>query len=321
MSLVFVYTIPRPTANGMSQWVSNSGVSLKKTKVGRSKDRLSALYSPKVGGLANYISYTPWIEGGVTKTDSEGRALTLQDKLEQKWNLQKGYLTNRAWRKGDSMDEKDMTYFQRKSWSMEDGCTVLDLSKFDDEMHYYVLLASSLCANSEREWRAHKWPKALYYIALESESEDIQYQKSILKSAAFAALHSELVTPDVLKKLACLLQLSRTTSQVTEKMYHNLLFNFIESSTATPGSNIDKFNFFFNMLKTAKGKSEFEARYIIKQGIDTRVIYEKQNSYFWTNKGAVINIGDRIEEAVEFINSPKKAKEVEEILQQIKENS
>lgn len=112
--LVFVYTIPRPTANGMSQWVSASGVSLKKTKVARSKDRLSALYSTRIGGLANYISYTPWLDNGVPVKDEKGQPLMLQDQLEKKWGLSKGFLTNKAWRKGDSMKESDMTYFPEK---------------------------------------------------------------------------------------------------------------------------------------------------------------------------------------------------------------
>lgn len=204
---------------------------------------------------------------------------------------------------------------------MQDGCTVLDLEKFDDEMHYYVLLGSQFCANSEKEWRSHKWPKALYYIAMESESDDIKYQKTALKGKALAALHDSEITPDSMRKIAVLIGLITSKAQVNDKMVYNLLFEYIDNTTYTVGSNIDKFNFFFSMLKSPKTRAEFEARYIIKQAIDHRVIYEKQGSFFWINGQSTINIGDRIEEAVEFITSPKKTKELEEILAQIKANA
>ena len=319
--LVFVYTIPRPTANGMSQWVSASGVNLKKTKVGRAKDRISALYSSRIGGLLNYISHTPWLENGKPVLDESGKELTLQDQAEKKWNLPKGYLTNKPWRKGESMKESDMTYFQKKAWSMEDGCTVLDLEKFEDEMQYYVLLASQFCANSEKEWRSHKWPKALYYIAMEAESDDIKYQKIAQKGRAIASLHDSELTADTMRKMVSLLNLASTKSPLNDKTVYNLLYEFIDNTTFTVGSNLDKFNFFFSMLKSPKTRAEFEARFILKKAIDHRVIYEKQGAYFWLNGQSTINIGDRIEEAVDFLTSPKRKKELDDIQAQIKSNS
>jgi len=85
--LVFIYSIPRDTATKISDWVNDSsGVKLKKVKVGRCNDRFSAPYNPKVGGLANYISYTPWIDPATGKqvTDENNKGLTLQDQMEQK---------------------------------------------------------------------------------------------------------------------------------------------------------------------------------------------------------------------------------------------
>lgn len=43
MSLIFVQSIPRPSALGLNEWTSESGVKLKKTKVGRTADFLRAL--------------------------------------------------------------------------------------------------------------------------------------------------------------------------------------------------------------------------------------------------------------------------------------
>ena len=59
--------------------------------------------------------------------------------------------------------------------------------------------------------------------------------------------------------------------------------------------------------------------YIIQQGLDTQVLYEKQNSYFFKSPTGPINIGDRYDDAIDFILSPKKDKEVKEITDAIKE--
>lgn len=149
---IYIYSIPRESALGIHDWTSDvSGKKLKKTKVGKTRDAVQALFSPRHGGLANGLSYKAWVEEGSPKKKSDGTTLTLQHKMEKKWGLPEGFLHNRPWRKGDSIKEEDMSYFQRKSWKLNDGCTVLDLSNFDDEMFYYVALDSKFIANSERE--------------------------------------------------------------------------------------------------------------------------------------------------------------------------
>jgi hypothetical protein len=174
---VFIYSIPRQTATKVSDFTSDvSGKKLKKTKIGRATDGVVALYNPRYGGLANGLSYKPWKEDGKVKVDPDtGRHLTLQDKYEQRFNLDPGYLTNRPWRKGDSHSEEDLTYFQKARWVLNDGCTVLDLDNFDDLMGYHVMLDSKFVANSEKE--ISQWPKATHYIALENEAEEIKFKR------------------------------------------------------------------------------------------------------------------------------------------------
>lgn len=318
--LVFVHSIPRPSALGISDWTNNSsGIKLKKIKVGKTRDSLMAVYSHKVGGLANYISYTPWIRDGEQVKDPQtGRGLTLQDYMEEKWNKPKGYFTNRAWREGDSLDTDKMTYFQTKSWKFNDGSTVFDLSKMDDEMGYYVCLASSLIANSEKEWRSHKWPKAEYYIAIENEGEEIKYQRTQIKSKAFAILHDPSITEEDKRKMAVLLNLFSARTSPTPQNLHNTLFNYIDTSDYNPGSNIDKFVSLHTLLNSPHGREQFEARFILQKAIDYRVVYEKAGTYTWNRPNHPLVMGERIEEAVEFILNPKKAKEVEEILASLK---
>lgn len=316
---VFIYSIPRQTATGVSQFVNDSsGRSLKKVKIGRTRDTLRALYDPKVGGYANYISYTPWLKpDGTPYTDEKGHPLTMQTQMEKKWNLPEGYLTNRAWRKGDSIKDEDFTYYMKTSWKLNDGCTVLDLSNMDEELGYYVMLASSKVANSEKEWLEHKWPKAEYYIALENESEELEYSKNDRKSKAFGSLHLPELTDAVKRKMVSLLGIASSKSELTTQQVHNLLFKFIDSTSFTPGSNLDKYNAILSLFNTPDGREKFEARWILKQAMDTRVVLEKQDTYTWNRPKGPIVIGDRYDEAVEFILDPRKSVDVEEMIEEI----
>jgi hypothetical protein len=316
--LVFVYGIQRQSAFGVDQWVSASGVNLKKSKIGTCSDTLKCLYSASKGGLANYISYTPWVEDGKPKLDEKGNPLMLQHKLELKWGKPHNYFTNEPLGKGDNKPDHERTYFQRMSWKMTDGCTVFDLDTLDGEMGYYMLLGSSKCANSEKEWRQHMWPKAEWYIALENESESIKAQKNTIKVKAYAALSDSGLTDTYRRKFISLLDISDTRSTLTTEQVNNLLVDYIDKSSYTTGSNIDKFNELYNLLTTATGREEIEARYLLAQAIDARVIQERAGSYTWNRAQGAIVIGERFSEAVDFIMNPKKSPEVEQITVAIK---
>lgn len=320
MRKVFIYSKEVETATGIDQWANDtSGRRLKKTKIGRARDTVQALFSSRHGGLANGLSYKPWVVDGVQQKDPQtGKGLTLQDKMEQKWNLDEGYLTHRPWRRGDSVDEEKMTYFQKKSWKLNDGSTILDLSNFDDEMFYYVCLDSKLVANSETELKQGKWPHATHYIALENEAEELKFQKNKLKSQAFARLHHKDMIDSMKKKFIYILGLANTRAEVNVEQAHNTLFDYIDKSSFRPGSNIDRFNELFSLLKTATGREEIEARLLLKKAQDSRVIYEKQGAYKWARSNGLITLGENYAEAIEFILNPKKEALVEELINEIK---
>lgn len=316
---VFIYSIPRESALGIHDWTSDtSGRKLKKTKVGKTRDAIQALYSPKYGGLANGLSYKPWMDSGKQVTDKEGNKLTLQDKLEKKWNLPKDYLHNRPWRKGDPTKEEFMSYYQRKSWKLNDGCTVLDLDNMDEELFYYVVLDSKFVANSEREWREHKWPKATHYIALENEADELKFKRNELKSKAFALLHSSDMTPTMKEHFVVILELASARANLTPEQTHNLLFEYIDKSTFTPNSNIDKFTELSHMLTTPKGREELSARFLLRGAVDSRIVVEKQGAYTWARATGVITLGETHGEAIEFLLNPKKVALVEELEKEIK---
>lgn len=317
---VFIYSIPRPTATGISDWTNDTtGKKLQKTKVGRCTDSLMAFYSPKVGGLANYISYTPYInpETGSPFLNEEGQPMMLQEHFEKKYGKPKGFFTNEAPLKG-TVDPSLLTYFQRQSWTLSDGATVLDLNNMDDEMGYYVALANFMVANSEREWREHKWPRAQYYIALENESDQLKAKRNEIKSKAYASLHSTDLTDAIKRKVVSLLELASSKASLTTEQVNNLLYDFIDKSGFTSGSSIDKFNEVIKLLDTPHGREQFEARYLLKQAIDTRVIYEKQGTYTWVRPKGSLVIGERFTEAIDFILNPKKQAEIEELELEIK---
>lgn len=184
-------------------------------------------------------------------------------------------------------------------------------------MGYYVMLASSKVANSEREWREHKWPKAEFYISLENESDEIKHKKSSLKAKAYAALESSDLTSALKRKIVSLLDIASTRSSLTTEQVENALFDFVDKSTFLAGSNIDRLNEVLGLLKTPHGREQFEARYLLKQAIDNRVVYEKQDTYTWNRSKGPIVIGDRYSEAIDFILNPKKVAEVEELMAEI----
>lgn len=188
----------------------------------------------------------------------------------------------------------------------------------EDELGYYVMLASSKVANSEREYKQHKWPKAQWYIAIENESEEIKYEKAEAKTKAYAALHSTELTDAYKRKLVSLLGLATATSVLSFQQIHNMLTAFIENSSSGPQSNIDRLHQHVNMLKTQDGRERFEAMWTLKLALDLSIILERQDVYTWKRlSGTPLPIADRYSEAVEFFLNPKKAQEQEEIQAQI----
>jgi len=314
---VFLMSVPRTTATMISEWRSESGERMNKTKIGDCKDTICALWSSKYAGLANGLSYKPWIENG-SQVVENNIPLTLQDREERKWNLPKGYLTNRAWKRGDSLKADNMPYFQTKTWKLNDGTTVLDLHNFDDAMLYYIALDSKFVANSEAELKARKWPYATHYIALENEAEELKYIKNKRKIDAMARLASEDLTYPRKKAICYTLGLAAATGDISEELSFNLLSAYIEADKVDVNNNVDKFLVLVDLLKTDAGRAEFEAKLLLKKGLDSRVIYEKSDSYVWNKSTGPITLGETYKDAVAFILNPKKDTLIKELENEIK---
>lgn len=317
---IFIHSIPRESAYNIHEWTNDSsGKKLNKNKIGSLiNTKYPVFYSAKIGGYATGL-YKPWLENGVQKKDKQGIPLTMQQYYEQKHGKPAGYYSNMVNDpRGENFDESKKTYFDRFFIQLNDGTTVLDLDNPDDEIRYEVILESPFFANSEKEWRSYKWPKAQFYIALENESDEIKYLKSVAKSGAIAELHNSELTLPYKRQIVVILNISNARTVLQESQIHNLLMDYIEASTTTPGSNIDKFKELTNLLKTPKGRIELEARYLLQEAQDFSVIREKQGSYIWVRPTGTLTIGETQSEAIDFILNPKKAILIDELKEEIK---
>lgn len=320
-NLVFVKAIPKQSVLGVHTNVDpNSGKPLNKTKIGNTTDRIVALYNTRTKKLSNYVSTTPWIEEGVVKRDSTGKELTLQQKLEMEWNLPKDYLTDTAITNDSDFYAGKITptYYQTASWEMQDGTTVFDLTKLDDLLGYYVCLSHKLVANSEKEWKQHKWPNAQYYISIENEMEEVNYKTNQVKVEAFTMLHSEDMTPLAKRKMAVLLKLISAKAQLTEIHIDNLLFSFIDKADSKNLSDVVRFKELFKMMTTPTGKIEFEAKFLLEKALAWRVINEKHGTYTWIRSKGSIELGAKPESAVQFLMNPAKKDLIEELEKEIR---
>lgn len=310
---IFIYSVPRSTATGIDRWSNDtSGRSLKKTKVGTTATYIRAVYSDRVGGLKNGLSYKPWYDdNGQVVKDQQGNPLTLQDKLEQKWGKPKGFFHNRIRSREQIKAGDPPSFFETKRWRLNDGASMLDMDSMEDELGYYVALDSEKVANSETEYRSHKWPHAEFFIALENESEEIKYSRNERKSKAFSALHSPEMTDAMKRKFCVLLDMLTTKSSLTSEQAHNLLFEYIDKSGFGPGSNLEKFNALYTRLSTKDGRDYVESMYMLQRAVDARMIFEKQGTYTWLSPEGPIEIGQTRNEAIEFFLNPKKQAQVQ----------
>lgn len=319
---VFIRTVPRSTATGVSEWVNDaSGKKMQKTKIGeRANTTLCCMPSRKLGGLATGL-HLPWTENGIPKKDANtGLTLTLQDYYEQKYNLPKNYLTNiQTDPRGERpLDEAKRTYFENLIIVLNDGITILDLSDFDDLMRYHVILEHPKVANSEKEWKSHKWPNAEFYIELENESDELKYQKNAIKTKAISELYNNNFTLPLKRQAIVILGISNARTTLTEAQIHNLLFEFIENTTANSGTNIAKFTELVRSIETPKGRIELDARYLLQSCIDYRLVVDKQNTYTWLRSTGPIILGETYKETIDTLTNPKKEALVLELRDELK---
>jgi hypothetical protein len=126
------------------------------------------------------------------------------------------------------------------------------------------------------------------------------------------------MTDSAKHKLCAILGKAPSNTVVSTDVINNTLHELIDKSSTTQDSDISKITELFNLLKDAKGKFEFEARFLLKQALDARCVFEKQGSYTWIRNTGPIIIGDTYTEAVQFFLDPKKDTLVKDLTNEIK---
>ena len=321
---VFVKSCPRQSAFRIHDFKNpTSGKNMNKTKQGKAKDGLAALYDTKTGklktGLGELVP-NPYVGRKDLPQDfkwakDEDRILR-QHELEIKYNLPMGYLTDSPPSKEHRKDPSKVTFFQNFVYHLNDGTTVLNLNEFKDEIAYWLFRASKYVANSEVEWRSYKWPKALYYISHEQETEELKYSKEQHINKAIATLHTEDMDTATMRKFCRILNLSK--GEPTEEQAYNFLSKFIKDGAApgTKNSSIDQYNELYELMQTSPGRERLEAWDFLKVLQEYKVVGNYQGTYLWfTHK---LNIGFRMEEAITFLIDPNKQKEHEELRKELK---
>lgn len=223
------------------------------------------------------------------------------------------------------------SYLETLSKGFYDGITVLDLDIPEDEIWY---LAFKLSANNVMSKfainieDAQNKPNALFYI-VDEDVEDAQVVSEYDLEDQAMAKYYEIKTKlgkDVRYQLAVLLDLT-TTHAISDDKVLTLLRNYLtkgsrrETAAQRAESKIiySKFLKYYDDYVDATRRAEFNARYLLKEGVNREVIRKKENEYLWLPNGemnAPENLG-REETVIKKLKDKKNADIVAELKEQI----
>lgn len=339
--IVQVKTIPRDTASRVHE-IRNivkkadntyeTGEPMKKTKISPAcKDSYQILYSKKVGGLKtglyNKVSNPHYVDPKEFKTDKDYKAavaeaknkldpefydvvdqkqITRQELLEIKHSRPRGFYTNRHL--GRNAKPADLTYMQSFNIKFNDGSTFFDLDIPEHEIAYYAMLEHKNIANSWDEYRRGLWPYATHVIVNESESAKEKFNKARAKAKALAKLEATDYLDQ--KKICKVLDLQQ--GHIDEQAAYTLLYNFLDRANPSKDKNIDKFMEVAELMDTAPGREELDAKAMLEDLVHYRVVRESGGTYTWPKGGKNgLKLGNRYQEAVNWLLDATKDKEIE----------
>lgn len=332
---VFIKTIPRETATKISDYRNESGersTKLNKTKMGRCKTKLDCPYSSKTHKLITGLDIPYNVDGVTNPYKDSGKLpqefaylkdkeqITVQEYMEVKHGVKKDYYTSRPAKGRDNFNTKgsDRPFFWDFAFTMNDGSTMLDLDNRNDELAYHMFKSPEYrkVANSEQEWRQHKYPYAQFYISYENEGEEIKFESKKRLNRAVAILEGEqLQDVETMKKFVKVLKLAKDISTVTQG--YNLIDTLIKTDKSTGAtSGLNRFLELAKLLDSAEGRERLTAKAELADYLNHWIITEKAGTYRWVSKN--IEIAHREEEAVDFLVNPNKLQEQEILLLELK---
>jgi len=324
---VFIKTIPRDTVTNVHEFDNRGsrggpGRKMEKTKVGmRATDGVMATYNTKTGklqtGLDVYIE-NPF-KGANPKyhlpstfpvTMKDADKVLLQHVMEAKHGKPFGFYTDAPPRSGFKKPE-DLTFYQSFRYKWNDGSTVLDMSKAEDELAYYMVIANpKKYAPSYDAYRNHRHPLATHFIFIEEEQQAFELSKRQIKNKAVAFLEdTNNKSPNTLSTFVKCLK--KQIGNVSPIQAYTLLDDFINQPTNKKVSNAELFVDLYNKFKEAKGKEEIIALALLQDLIFYKVVSARQDVYTWVSTNQII--GHRESEAVEYLCDPNKKPEIEQL--------
>lgn len=325
-STVIIRSIPRQTATKISEFKDRkTGKKLNKNKIGKCKDAFRAQYSEKTGKLLTGLNEV--VSNPYYKSDKDIPSdflyvknlerISLQELLEIKHGVPKGYYTDRAWQPGDGYNEAKLTFFQKFKFKLNDGSTILDLSKPLDEIAYYMFKAHPLVANSNKLEDKILKPKAEYYVSDKNESIQEKYTKKKQYNDCVTKLEDNKFTPSYQRKVAKALELFKgDVSTVTDESVYIALDTFLDEGYKSKPENLSNFEQVYKLTTSADGRKELEAICLLFDLVSYRIVTDTKGTYTWVAKQIVL--GQRMAEAIDFLLDPKKQPEKDEMERQLK---
>jgi hypothetical protein len=329
---VVIKTLPRKSAYNVSEFRNvtkdgTTGKSMNKTKVGNCNDKIRALYSTKTGNLLTGLDETvanPYFQSKKSITHEfeyvrNLEEITRQELLEIKHGRPKGFYTSRPWRDGDGHSDAELTFFQKFKYTLNDGSTILDLSKPQEELAYYMFKASPLVAESKKPQDIYAKPKASWYIADFNESEKDKFSKRKEYNKCVAKLDDSKFTTSYKKKVAKALDLIKGDMEsITDEKIYLMLDSYLQEALMTKEKEVNLHNFakVYALTESKEGREELEAKVTLSDLINYRIISDAKGTYTWLSKN--ITIGQREAEAIDWLLDPKKQPEHDELQKQLR---
>lgn len=220
--------------------------------------------------------------------------ITRQEYFEIKLGFEPGYLTSIAKK---VFDNKPTPWIQ-SWWKDFEEMTILDLDNPEDELTFWLLKQAhpDKCANSWSE----RTPFSRLYISQINEDEvKVTKRTEILESTIvkISALKNEHIESDI-RKVATILNIIR--GEVSIEKIKNSLSDYIMKRQSNQDENIKKFNKLYDEMQDVKGRETFEARYLLQECINNRVVSDYKGKYIWSSKKgqSVELLGKSYQEAI-----------------------
>ena len=325
---VFFYLVPKETASKVDTFTGDSGEPLLKTKIG---NKTGNVYRPLVSGstgkirtgLAEMVD-NPYktldkdvIKSGFEPFIFQKEKVKLQHLLEYKHGVSVNYYTDmpisqEVYTKELLARNVEIPFFQRGDFKIKlsDSGLMIDTDNPREELMYYFLKSSDKCAPSGEKANPmlHE-----YYIGQENESEEKIFNKTELIDKAIAKLVTGEISDDYKVKIAKVLGLIKKESNVKKAQMQ--LRNYITEKHKAQVERVSGFLELVEGLKEPKNKEKLEAKALLEDLIAYRVVSSASDIYEWKSKG--INIGMNKVAALDYLLSPHKQDEQEELIREL----